>query len=284
MNRTHNNMKNGFTFLLVALALAGCGRKGTDQSANPFLNNLPFQVKSSQPTYAETQVNKTTGEILVYFTEPVDISTVSGSYKFTETVGANSTDITSRITGVSPLQGGTGVLFQVSGTLAASADYRLTLYPGIISTVGNYLSYLTRVDFSTGNGNTFGYGELIISGQTPKVEGGLQKDLRCGCLTIYATFSESLVKAPLFYIEAQNMFGILGNLFSGGQGSVSSYPYLTNDNRVWGVFMGCSQDNGALDRKLKVTIRKDQVIDLEGEIMAEDVKDEFSNPWFYSGC
>lgn len=266
--------------MFLGTLLLGCGGKGDVLVTLPQL----FQVteNGSDPAYLATNVPLNTSEIFVYFTEPVDLSTVNNNYKFVETLGASSTDRTDLITGVDLIQGGNGLLFRVGGTLTYNAGYTLTLYPSIVSSTGNYLAFLTRVSFTTGPTDSFGYGEVIIENAPPTVVGDIERDLYCGCLNVYATFSESLATPPIFSFEINNLFGLLGNFASGGSGLLSTYPARTYDGTTWGVSLGCMPQNQAADRVLKIKVIGSSVIDLNGDKMIGDKERSFSNPWIYS--
>ncbi|MCB0308932.1 MAG: hypothetical protein KDD48_06135 [Bdellovibrionales bacterium] len=286
--KLRSTIKHILTVSGIILVTAQCGREGFGTNELPFLG-YPFQVVDSQPTFERSYVNPGTSEVTVFFNEPVDFNTAPFNYVLEEARGASVKDITNRVSQIIPYPAMNALIFKLSvdpstnNYLNSFANYTLTLYPGIQSTTGEYLAYIADVTFSTADFNTiaFGYASIIKDG--PPTVVSIDRELRCGCLIVRATFSETLAQSPRFNVELDTI-GLLAWFYTGSSGSITAYP-SSYDRTEWSVSLGCVAANQAWDRVVKVKIQENTVYDLEGKRLANNAPNSykvFRNKLFYS--
>lgn len=249
--------------LAITIGLTYCGSDGTTQQIG-FGNTGSFSgftVVSSSPGHNQFYVSKSTHTLTVRMTEAVDQSSVSNNVRLVRKTNGQEQDVTSgyNISVASEI-----ITLQSSSDLSDNSDYSIHLFPGLKATSGNTLLQgqsfqFFYIDFSTGNGGTFGQS---LPGP-PSVSSFGNAGYAGGGRTIIVTFSESLAYAPLIEFHSTTIFL--------GQNIVPAYviPANANNNSQWYAVMPQGYSPLAFD--VKVT----DYVDLEGNHGTPKVSQNF---------
>jgi hypothetical protein len=248
-----NRAKMTSTILALSLVwLAGGCNDGTRTLPGGYLSGTTgFGVNASSPALNATYVDRGTA-IQIQFNEAVDMTSVPGNFTLMEYIGGKSTNVTNWLPATPQGSNSNSILIftlTAPNMFKVNANYRLSLSSAIKSISGRTMVSMFELLFSTGAGNTSGYGQVNDPNSPPFVKSA-QKDWFDGCLWVTVEFNEDLIRAPKGRMRAT----YFNNGIPMGNGSIGFEQTYNGENRFWSALISCDCDDFVWGMHYYITI------------------------------
>jgi hypothetical protein len=220
--KKHTIIQTVILTLLTFPLLWSCGDVGTDgincaQNPNsPFCNaqfptQYNFRITSTSPFNGTDLVSTQLNVIRVYFSEPVDETTIPGNILIYALVGDSSIDVTSNFTFVANGNGQLEIIPNDGYQLQINTVYSVQFMPNLLSTVQNPIFGGVNGEYPTGSDFTFSTGATGSNSKPgpPSIVSMSNFNPPNSCGGAIVTFDEDIAYPPQGVIKIKRLLGLI---------------------------------------------------------------------------